>query len=178
MCRPLASLGEPVTLRELLIAPPHGLAVQAWAPRRQRHGTVNADGFGVGWYAAADPVPARYRQGRAGWGRPALPDLARVTSSGTVLAAVRSATAGTAAGAEAAAPFGSGPWLFSHNGVAPGGREWAEPGLLPSLEALVDSALLWAMALRRLRAGATMEAALAATIADAEAAGDGGRFNF
>ena len=177
MCRHLAYAGPPASLRSLLVDPPHSLYRQAWAPRRQRHGTVNADGFGVGWYAAGDPVPARYRQAGPVWADLSLPDLARVTRSGTVLAAVRSATPGTAAGAEAAAPFGCGPWLFSHNGVVPGWREWADPALVPSLEALVDSALLWALALRRLRAGAAMDAALAGTIADAEAASPAGRYN-
>src|SRR5579862_7717029 len=126
MCRHLAYLGPPAPLRALLTDPPHSLYRQAWAPRRQRHGTVNADGFGIGWYAGADPVPARYRRGEPIWGDPSLPDIARVTSSGAVLAAVRSATPGTAAGPEAAAPFGCGPWLFSHNGSARGWRDWGE----------------------------------------------------
>ena len=65
MCRHTAYLGPPATLASLLIDPPHSLYRQAWAPRRQRHGTVNADGFGVGWYADGDPVPARYRRGGA-----------------------------------------------------------------------------------------------------------------
>ena len=51
-----------VPLKSLLIDPPYGLYRQAWAPRMQRHGTVNADGFGIGWYASGDPVPARYRR--------------------------------------------------------------------------------------------------------------------
>ena len=126
MCRHLAYLGPPASLQSLLIDPPHSLYRQAWAPRRQRHGTVNADGFGIGWYAGSDPVPARYRRGEPIWGDPSLPDVARVTSSGAVLAAVRSATPGTAAGPEAAAPFGCGPWLFSHNGAALGWRDWGE----------------------------------------------------
>ncbi len=91
MCRHLAYLGPPATLRSVLIDPPHGLYRQSWAPRRQRHGTVNADGFGIGWYAEGDPVPARYRRGRPIWGDPSLPDLARVTRSAAVLAAVRDA---------------------------------------------------------------------------------------
>ena len=98
MCRHLAYLGPQASLGSLLIDPPHSLYRQAWAPRRQRHGTVNADGFGIGWYAGSDPVPARYRRGEPIWGDPSLPDVARVTSSGAVLAAVRSATPGTAAG--------------------------------------------------------------------------------
>ena len=85
----------------------------------QRHGTVNADGFGVGWYADGDPVPARYRRAVPIWGDPSLPDLARVTRSGAVLAAVRSAPPRAPRWAsQAVAPFGSGRWLFSHNGRA------------------------------------------------------------
>ncbi|MCL2553332.1 MAG: class II glutamine amidotransferase, partial [Actinomycetia bacterium] len=47
MCRHLVYLGPPVPLARLLTEPPRGLYEQAWRPRRQRHGTVNADGFGV-----------------------------------------------------------------------------------------------------------------------------------
>jgi glutamine amidotransferase len=187
VCRHLAYLGPPTSLRSLLIDPPHSLYRQAWAPRRQRHGTVNADGFGIGWYAGADPVPARYRRGEPIWGDQSLPDIARVTSAGAVLAAVRSATPGTAAGPEAAAPFGCGPWLFSHNGAALGWRDWGEaaylswaaasPSLLAGLEALTDSALLWALTRQRLRAGLPLDAALAGTVGAVEAAGGAGRLN-
>ena len=189
MCRHLAYLGPPTSLRSLLTDPPHSLYRQAWAPRLQRHGTVNADGFGIGWYAAADPVPARYRRAVPIWGDLSLPDIARVTRSGAVLAAVRSATEGTALGEAAAAPFGAGPWLFSHNGLldgwpgsaaviadrapAPGGSAGGPPvtgsppqpsgaAVLLSLEAMVDSAFLWALVLGRLRAGSAMGAATAA----------------
>jgi gamma-glutamyl hercynylcysteine S-oxide hydrolase len=55
VCRHLAHLGPPSTLAALLLDPPHGLAHQAYAPADMRGGgTVNADGFGVGWY----PPPA------------------------------------------------------------------------------------------------------------------------
>ena len=189
MCRHLAYLGPPAPLRSLLIDPPHSLYRQAWAPRLQRHGTVNADGFGIGWYADGDPVPARYRRAVPIWGDLSLPDLARVTRSGAVLAAVRSATEGTALGEAAAAPFGAGPWLFSHNGLLDGWPAAAAPiadhaalaggaAALLSLEAMVDSAFLWALVLERLRAGQAMDTALAGTIACVEAAGGTGRFNF
>jgi glutamine amidotransferase len=181
MCRHLAYLGPPAPLRSVLIDPPYGLYRQSWAPRLQRHGTVNADGFGVGWYADGDPVPARYRRGIPMWGDSSLPDLARVTRSGAVLAAVRSATPGIAPGESAAAPFASGTWLFSHNGVLEGWPATAERLAVPSfaaMEAMVDSAFLWALVLGRLRSGAALGAALAATISSVEAAGAGGRFNF
>ena len=182
MCRHLGYIGPPVSLRSLLIDPPHGLYRQAWAPRMQRHGTVNADGFGIGWYADGDPVPARYRRAVPIWGDPSLPDLARVTRSSAVLAAVRDATVGTALGEAAAAPFASGSWLFSHNGLLAGwpasaaGLARVEP--LLALEAMTDSAFLWLLVLERLHAGMAPDAALAGTIDAVEAAGGTGRFNF
>jgi len=187
MCRHLAYLGPPVSLQSLLIDPPHGLYRQSWAPRLQRYGTVNADGFGVGWYADGDPLPARYRRGIPIWGDPSLPDIARVTRAGAVLAAVRSATVGMAPGESAAAPFGSGTWLFSHNGVLDGwpAGEWLASvreaegrDVFSAMEAVTDSAYLWALVLGRLRAGLELGAALAATIATVQAAGGGGRLNF
>jgi gamma-glutamyl hercynylcysteine S-oxide hydrolase len=184
MCRHVAYLGPPVPLRSVLIDPPLGLYRQSWAPRMQLHGTVNADGFGVGWYADGDPIPARYRRAVPIWGDQSLPDLARVTRSAAVLAAVRSATPGTALGESAVAPFASGPWLFSHNGVLDGWPSWAEhataamnASLFSDMEAMVDSAFLWALVLGRLRAGDAPDIALAATIGSVEAAGGSGRFN-
>ena len=50
--------------------------------------------------------------------------------------------------------------------------------VLLSLEAMVDSAFLWALVLDRLRAGSAMGAALAQAIAAVAAAGGTGRFNF
>jgi glutamine amidotransferase len=185
MCRHLAYLGPAATLRSVIIDPPHGLYRQAWAPRRQRYGTVNADGFGVGWYAPGDPDPARYRRAEPIWGDESFADVARVTRSAAVLAAVRCATTGTALGAASVAPFASGRWLFSHNGVVEG---WpssvaALAATLPaeallSLEARVDSALLWALVRERLDRGLAPVRALADTVGALREAGVTGRFNF
>ncbi|GAA3086476.1 ergothioneine biosynthesis protein EgtC [Streptomyces roseofulvus] len=180
MCRHIAYLGEPVALGELLLRPPHALVRQAWAPRTQVSGVVNADGFGVGWYADGDPVPARYRRTGPIWGDLSFADLARVVRSRALLGAVRGATLPGADGEAAAAPFGSGPWLFSHNGAVPGWPGALTPlaaGLTPAelleLEARTDSALLWALVLHRLRAGQPPGDALAGTVlAAAEAAPD------
>ena len=185
MCRHLAYLGPPATLRTVLIDPPYGLYRQAWAPRRQRHGTVNADGFGVGWYAPDDPDPARYRRAVPIWGDESFADVARVTSAAALLAAVRCATTGTDPGIAAVAPYTSGRWLFSHNGVLDGWPTAAAglAGTLPAaallgLEARVDSALLWALVRHRLGRGAGAADALADTVAALRAADAGGRFNF
>ena len=147
MCRHLAYLGPPATLRSVVIEPPHGLYTQSWAPRRQRHGTVNADGFGVGWYAGGDPVPARYRQTGPIWGDESFADVARVTRAGAILAVVRDATAGTDPGLAAVTPFAAGCWLFSHNGVIDG---W--PDSTAALAGTLDAGSLLALPARVTRA--------------------------
>lgn len=184
MCRHLAYLGPEEPLGRLLVEPPHALYRQSWAPRRQHHGTVNADGFGVGWYAPGDPAPARYRRTGPIWADVSFADLARVVRTGALLAAVRDATLPGADGEAAAAPFAAGPWLFSHNGaVADWPRSAAPlvPGLSPaellSLEARTDSAFVWALVLHRLRAGDDAGRALGETVREVAEAAPGSRLN-
>ncbi|MFJ3725683.1 ergothioneine biosynthesis protein EgtC [Streptomyces sp. NPDC090045] len=184
MCRHLAYLGPVVELGRLLSEPEHSLVRQSWEPRRQRSGTVNADGFGIGWYAEGDPVPARYRRSGPIWSDLAFADLARVVRSGAVLAAVRDATLPGADGEAAAAPFAEGPWLFSHNGAIRGWPDTAAPlaaGLPPEdllrLAARTDSALVWALVLHRLRAGDDLGTALAEPVRELATAAPGSRLN-
>jgi gamma-glutamyl hercynylcysteine S-oxide hydrolase len=184
VCRHLAYLGPQVSLRSVLIDPPHGLYRQSWAARRQRFGTVNADGFGVGWFAAGDPEPARYRSAAPIWADESFADVARVTRTGALLAAVRSASAGTGHGAESVAPFAADGWLFSHNGrvngwpvSAAGVAATLPASALLDLDARVDSALLWALVLHRLRLGMTAAGALCDTVSALSSAGVTGRFN-
>jgi gamma-glutamyl hercynylcysteine S-oxide hydrolase len=160
MCRHLAYLGPPLALREVLTDPAHSLYRQSWSPRRQRYGTVNADGFGAGWYAPDDPVPARYRRSGPVWADPSFADLCRVVRSHAVLAAVRDITEGCVADESATAPYGAGRWLFSHNGAldgwpasTAGPAATLPPEELLALEARCDSALAWALVQHRLRAG-------------------------
>ncbi|MFF0792178.1 ergothioneine biosynthesis protein EgtC [Streptomyces spiralis] len=184
MCRHLAYVGDEEPIGRLLVEPPHGLYRQSWAPRQQRYGTVNADGFGVGWYAAGDPVPARYRRAGPVWADLSFTDLARVARTTALLAAVRDATLAGADAEAAAAPFAAGRWLFSHNGAVPGwpgslaglARTLPAQDLL-SLEARNDSALVWALALARLRGGDEPGQALADTVVEVAAAAPGARLN-
>ncbi|MET9802549.1 ergothioneine biosynthesis protein EgtC [Streptomyces sp. NPDC006368] len=184
MCRHLAYLGPAVPFGDVLVEPAHGLYRQSWEPRRQSSGVVNADGFGVGWYADGDPVPARYRRAGPIWADLSFADLARVVRTGALLAAVRDATLAGADAEAAAAPYAAGPWLFSHNGAV---RGW--PGSLTplarrlpgeellSLEARNDSALVWALVLHRLRDGDEPGEALADTVYEVAAAASGSRLN-
>lgn len=145
MCRHLAWLGRPRTLASLVLEPPSSLLVQSYAPRRQRHGTVNADGWGVGFYVPGRAAPARWRSARPLWGDASFASVAPVVSSGCVLAAVRSATVGMPIEESAAAPFTDGRWLLSHNGRVD--RRVLPPG--PDAESPVDSALLAALVFGR-----------------------------
>ncbi|MGW0087366.1 ergothioneine biosynthesis protein EgtC [Streptomyces sp. NPDC003393] len=184
MCRHLAYVGPEEAIGRLLVQPPHSLYRQSWAPRKQRYGTVNADGFGIGWYAPDDPVPARYRRAGPVWADLSFTDLARVVRTTALLAAVRDATLAGADAEAAAAPFAAGRWLFSHNGAVPGwpgsladlARTLPAQDLL-SLEARNDSALLWALALTRLRGGDEPGQALADTVAEVASAAPGARLN-
>ncbi|NJP48662.1 ergothioneine biosynthesis protein EgtC [Streptomyces sp. SBST2-5] len=184
MCRHVAYVGPEEPLGRLLVEPPHGLYRQSWAPRRQRYGTVNADGFGVGWYAPGDPVPARYRRAGPVWADLSFADLARVVRTRALLAAVRDATLAGADAEAAAAPFAAGTWLFSHNGAVPG---WPgslaplvsalPPEQLLSLEARNDSAFVWALVLARLRSGTPDGQALGDTVLEVAGAAPAARLN-
>ncbi|SDR97000.1 ergothioneine biosynthesis protein EgtC [Microlunatus soli] len=115
MCRHLAWLGAPRTLSSLITEPEYGLLRQSYAPRQQRHGLLNADGWGVGFLDDTGTV-RRWRSPRPLWNDASFASIAPVLSSGCVLAAVRSATVGMPPDETAAAPFTDGRWLFSHNG--------------------------------------------------------------
>ncbi|SEM01900.1 glutamine amidotransferase [Blastococcus sp. DSM 46786] len=167
MCRHLAWLGRPRSLAELVLEPPSSLLVQSWAPRRQRHGTVNADGWGVGFWAPGREGPARWRSARPLWADPSFASVAPVVRSGCAVAAVRSATVGMPLEESAVAPFTDGTWLLSHNGrvdrtVLPPAR---------TAESTVDSALLAALVFDR---GLD---ALGATVAEVGAADPAARLN-
>lgn len=161
MCRHVGYLGPAVTLRELLLEPRHGLLEQTWAPREMRQGgTVNVDGFGAGWYPPDAEVPTRYRAAVPMWTDANFAELAPVSSSSAVLAAVRSATVGSPVIDTACAPFTSGPWLFSHNGRVsgwPGSLAGVASQLdtvdLMTVDAPMDSAVVWALLRHRLDCG-------------------------
>jgi glutamine amidotransferase len=137
MCRHLGWLGRDVELSALVLDPPHSLLVQSYAPRRQQHGLLNADGWGVGFFDG--PVPRRWRSAAPLWGDASLVSVAPALRSHCVVAAVRSATVGMPIETSATAPFSDGTWLLSHNGRI-------DRGVLPprcgAAESVCDSALL------------------------------------
>jgi glutamine amidotransferase len=139
MCRHLGWLGQPVSLASLVLEQPYGLVVQSYSPRRQKHGVVNADGWGAGFFD--EGVPRRWRSAAPLWGDASFASVAPAIRSGCVVAAVRSATIGMPIEPSASAPFSDGEWLLSHNGVV----DRAVLPLSSAAESVVDSALLAAL---------------------------------
>ena len=168
MCRHLAWIGPQRSLAALLLEPSHSLYRQAWAPRRQRHGTVNADGFGVGWYAAGRSEPVQFRRAQPMWTDRSFASLAPAVTSGCLLAGVRSATPPQPVEESGAAPFllpaRAGTALLSHNGaVDPAAVQALLPaGWLPDVR--MDSALLAALVTVHLDAGRPLGGALTDTV--------------
>jgi gamma-glutamyl hercynylcysteine S-oxide hydrolase len=143
MCRHLGWLGEPRSLASLVLEPPSGLLVQSYAPRRQKHGLMNADGWGVGFFD--NGVARRWRSAAPLWGDTSFASVAPALSSDCVVAAVRSASIGMPIEPSASAPFTDGQWLLSHNGLV-------DRTALPSsskAESTNDSALLAALIFER-----------------------------
>lgn len=169
MCRHLGWLGADVTVSSLVLDPPQGLCVQSYAPRRQKHGLLNADGWGVGFFdrSAGDGVPRRWRSPAPLWGDVSFASVAPALRSHCLVAAVRSATVGMPIEPSATAPFTDGRWLLSHNGVV-------DRAALPassSAESVCDSALLAALIFDR---GLD---ALGHTVAEVAAADPNARLN-
>lgn len=143
MCRHQGWLGREVAASSLVLDPPCGLLVQSYAPRRQAHGRMNADGWGVGFFDGA--TPRRWRSAAPLWGDASFASVAPALRSHCFVAAVRSASAGMPIEISAAAPFTDGHWLLSHNGVV-------DRAVLPatvSAESVCDSALLAAYIFER-----------------------------
>jgi glutamine amidotransferase len=159
----VAYLGGPqVTLSSVVLEPEHSLLVQSYAPKEMLSGVVNADGFGVGWYAPhIDDEPAVYRSDGPLWSDRSLVGISPKIQAHTIFAAVRSATPGLPVEESGAPPFASGPFMFMHNGAIEDFRRTAMRRLRDALSdksyagllGTTDSETIFAVLLDRLREG-------------------------
>src|SRR5919205_720849 len=157
----VAYLGGPeVTLSSVVLEPEHSLLVQSYAPKEMMSGVVNADGFGVGWYAPwAGEEPAVYRSDGPLWSDRSFASIASRVRARTIFAAVRSATPGLPVEESGTPPFASGPFMFAHNGAIEAFRHTAMRALRDSLSdesyagllGTTDSETIFAVLLDRLR---------------------------
>lgn len=120
MCRWIAYTGEPIFIEELVTLPEQSLIVQSRGAREAKS-VINADGFGLGWYADR-PEPGVFRDLRPAWSDENLLSLARQIRSRLFFAHVRAST-GTAIMRANCHPFAHGPWMFMHNG---GIGDWSD----------------------------------------------------
>jgi gamma-glutamyl hercynylcysteine S-oxide hydrolase len=182
MCRHVGYLGPARPLSTVMYEGPHSLERQSYAPRMTQGNLLNADGYGVGWFHEGRPV--RFRRAQPIWTDRSFREVADVLPVSCAVAAVRSATTEFPVDESCAQPFRADTWLFSHNGKVEGFagveaklRELAgDLAQAPDARAPVDSALLFALAVRRWRAGRSLAEGLADVVA-AVAAIAPGRYN-
>ncbi|MEZ4333716.1 MAG: class II glutamine amidotransferase [Myxococcota bacterium] len=139
MCRFTLYMGEPIRLSSLLIEPEHSLIRQS-SHSQEREEPLNGDGFGVGWYAA-DPrlEPAVFRSITPAWNNRNLANLARVVSSGCILAHVRAATQSSGVNEANCHPFRFRSHLFMHNGDVGNFRQVRRPMLASVCDEAFDN---------------------------------------
>ncbi|HUP52014.1 MAG TPA: class II glutamine amidotransferase [Longimicrobiales bacterium] len=170
MCRLIAYLGEPISPAHLVFAGKHSLYEQSWAPRELLSGSVNADGYGVVWYA--DGRPARIAEARPIWYDGDLAQTLSAVSARCVVAALRNSTPGLPVDRTAVLPLVLDRWTFVLNGLVPDFRRLHMRALrstLPDdlyaeLRGVSDSETLFLMTVAALRGGASMVEALEATV--------------
>jgi glutamine amidotransferase len=118
VCRHLMWLGRERSLASVILEPEWSLRRQAYEPRRQSHGLMNADGFGIAWYQKRlRAEPAQYRRAVPIWTDSSLPTLAPIVRSNAIVGSLRSTTIGQPIQETDTAPFVQGRWAFSFNGV-------------------------------------------------------------
>jgi glutamine amidotransferase len=166
VCRLIAYLGEPVSPHDLVFGGSHSLLRQSWAPKQLLSGTVNADGYGVVWYAHGRA--ARIAEARPIWYDEELPDTLSAVRSSCVVAALRNATPGLPVDRSGLLPLVHDRWCFVLNGFVPDFRRshmralrtTLPDDLYSELRGPSDAETLFLLAVAALREGATMREAL------------------
>lgn len=171
MCRLAAYAGPTLILRKLLLAPPHSLYKQAYAPAEMASAVLNADGYGFGWYDT-DSRPRVYTHTLPIWSDTNLDDLADSLTARLWLANVRSATPGQSVNLANTQPFRSRHLMYMHNGFLEGFNDGLrarfhqhlEPDLSASLQGTTDSEYLFALVRQHLRQTPDISRALGAAL--------------
>jgi len=122
MCRFTLYQGPALSLASLLTEPVNSLIHQSFHSH-EREEPLNGDGFGLAWYSGGHHVePGQFRAITPAWNNANLQNLARVVSSGCVLAHVRAATQVRSVSESNCHPFCVGVYSFMHNGDVGGFR--------------------------------------------------------
>ena len=151
MCRWLAYFGAPIVLEEVLYGGTNSLVDQSLHSRLGAEPT-NGDGFGVGWYGAANN-PGVFHSIEPAWNDQNLREIAGHISSPLFFMHIRAAI-GSAVQQTNCHPFRHDRWLFMHNGYL---NEFAtikrdlvlavDPSLYPHIQGQADTEVLFYLAL-------------------------------
>ena len=121
MCRFLVWCSEePITLAEVVLESSNSLLVQSFeagfhpGANDKNNMSLNADGFGVGWYGKRGA--AIFRAVTPAWTNRNLREMCGSIESSCIFAHVRAATPSSVVSEENCHPFRYGPLLFQHNG--------------------------------------------------------------
>lgn len=166
MCRLVAYLGGALSPAGLVFGGSHSLLRQSWAPRELLVGSVNADGYGVVWYA--DGVPRRIAEARPIWYDTELEAVLGAVRSTCVVAALRNATPGQTVDRTGLLPLVHGRWSFVLNGFVPAFhgehmralRHELPDDLYAALRGASDAETLFLLAVHFAREGAAPSEAL------------------
>jgi len=166
VCRLVAYRGEPAPLAPLMYGGDHSLHRQSWAPRELLSGSVNADGWGVAWWA--EGAPRRLVGTRPVWQEDDLEGLLGGTRSGCALAALRNTTPGIPGDPTGIPPLVREGRAFVLNGAVPDFRarhmrslrDGLSDGRYAALQGSSDTETLFLLVLEALAEGAEPAAAL------------------
>lgn len=120
MCRFLVYKGDPLVLGDVVTRPEHSILRQSYGSRERQEATalpghLNADGFGVGWYAKEEE-PCVFVSTLPAWNNRNLTRLCDSVASSLVFAHIRAASLGSSISEDNCHPFVHGKYLFMHNG--------------------------------------------------------------
>jgi len=119
MCRWIAYSGEPIFIEQIVTLPKHSLVEQSINAEMNYNAegallSVNADGFGVGWYGERED-PGLFRDATPAWSDENLRQICHQIKSGLFFSHVRARTTGPVQKTNCH-PFKYKNWLFQHNG--------------------------------------------------------------
>lgn len=171
MCRFTAYAGAPTQPGRIVFGGEHSLYRQSWDPRELLSGSVNADGYGVVWYAEDGPV--RVAEARPIWYDDDLRPLLECVRSPVNVAALRNGTPGLPVDRASLLPMTFERWTFVLNGFVPDFRarhmrelrSSLSDRLYGSLFGVSDSETLLLLAVEQIEQGASLTEALLTTAA-------------
>jgi predicted glutamine amidotransferase len=157
MCRWLAYTGDPIFIEQLVVIPTHSLVQQSLNAQMNfttqgKLLSLNADGFGIGWYAEKEE-PGLFKDELPAWSSENMHEICKQVRAHTFMAHVRARTTGVVQRSNCH-PFKYKNWIFQHNGfvsefeaIRQDLHEDIAPEIYPSLVGTTDSETMFLLAL-------------------------------